>query len=328
MVSSGGSLLVTRDALERSLAKVQALATDARGGVHGPGSKVWELHREAVLLLGGGRAALLQLAHPFVAHGVDQHSDTRRDVAGRFQRTFFNVFAMTFGELDQAFAAARRVHTIHTRVHGVITEDVGAFARGTPYAANDVDALLWVFATLMHTVVQVVERLIRPLRALERDAYYQDSKRFAYLFGIPDERLPSDWPAFDAYVQSMLASEVICVGEPARQMARFLFTPPKRSQAVLMQWGQAMTASLLPQRLRRQYGLRYGAAERAMVATSTAALRPMLRVLPRSARYLPAYLRAVHRLGGRPPGPFTELADRALGFAVSGYRAPIPTATR
>ena len=57
-------------------------------GLYGPGSESWRLGREAMLLLGAGpRALLLQLAHPLVAEGVDQHSDFRADPWARLAGT-------------------------------------------------------------------------------------------------------------------------------------------------------------------------------------------------------------------------------------------------
>ena len=41
-------------------------------GLFGPESVTWRVNRESVLLLGGGRALLLQVAHPSVAAGVAQ----------------------------------------------------------------------------------------------------------------------------------------------------------------------------------------------------------------------------------------------------------------
>ena len=39
-----------------------------------PDSLAWEIGRESALFLGGGKAALLQLAHPFVAHAIDREA--------------------------------------------------------------------------------------------------------------------------------------------------------------------------------------------------------------------------------------------------------------
>ena len=62
-------------------------ATHGLAGLFGPRSITWKINRESVLLLGGGRALLLQIAHPLVAAGVGAHSDFRTDPLGRLQRT-------------------------------------------------------------------------------------------------------------------------------------------------------------------------------------------------------------------------------------------------
>src|SRR5262245_3227101 len=43
--------------------------------LYGRDTVSWQLNRESVLLLGGPRALLLQVAHPAVAAGVADHSD-------------------------------------------------------------------------------------------------------------------------------------------------------------------------------------------------------------------------------------------------------------
>ena len=315
-------MIVTREDLEQSLGRVREMVAEPRFGIHGPGSKVWELNRELIVFLGGGKAALMQLAHPHVAHAIDQHSKTREDTLGRFNRTFTNVFAMSFGPLDRAFKAARGVHNIHSRITGVITEDVGGFRRGDPYHANDSHSLMWVYATLMHTVVEVTELLVRPIPAAEKDAYYQSTKAFAYLFGIPDAQLPRDWAAFDAYVRAMLDdASTIAVGKPAREMGHFLFRPPQPSHAPAMAWIKIMTAGLLPPRLRDEFGLTWSLRDRAIFRASVRAIRPAYRALPKAARYLPEYVTAERRCRGLGPTRISLLVERVLMYGVGGNKA-------
>src|SRR6266540_5764790 len=62
--------------------------TDDAAGLYGPRSEAWRLNREAMLLFGSGpRSLLLQIAHPLVAEGVDQHSDFRADPWARLVAT-------------------------------------------------------------------------------------------------------------------------------------------------------------------------------------------------------------------------------------------------
>ena len=292
--------IVSREELEERLARVRALVPDPRAGLFGPGSKVWEVNKESISFLGGGRAALLQLAHPWVAWGIEQHSSTRDDPFGRFQRTFFHIFRMVYGDLDTAFRAARAVHAIHTRIEGQLGAAAGPFAAGSAYRANQVDALLWVHATLWDTSLVCFESVVRPLGVDEKRAYYEETKRFAYLFGIPDTVLPPTWEDFDRYVHAMLASDVLSVAEPAARMATFLFQPLVPGTGAVMRRYAEITAWLLPERLAAGFGLeRDGEAGRLRFEAKLRQLRRIWPYLPRRARYLPAYVEARRRIAGR-----------------------------
>ncbi|HJL01364.1 MAG TPA: oxygenase MpaB family protein [Polyangiaceae bacterium LLY-WYZ-15_(1-7)] len=304
---------VSRESYERSVARVRRGVGRPHEGLHGPGSTSWMVAREAVVFLGGGAAALLQLAHPFVAHAVDQHSETRRDPVGRFNRTFRHVYAILFGDLEGALASSRRVRRIHEGIVGTVDEDVGACRAGQAYAANDAEALLWVHATLIHTAVQVFERTVRPLREEEKDRYWEESKDFARLFGVPDEVLPADWPAFLRWWEGMLAGPAIAVGRPAREIAGFLLKPPRRAMAPFSWWYRRVTAGLLPPRLREAFGLRWSARDARLFEASMGAVRAAHPALPARLRYVPAYVEARRRLAGQEgPDRFGRAVEQAV----------------
>lgn len=291
-------MTVTADDLERHLARLERRTGDRRAGLYGPGTVSWEVNREGITMLGGGCAALMQLAHPWVAHAVDQHSKTRTDPTGRFQRTFGYVFQMVFGDLDHALRAARRVHALHTKIRGAIKEDVGRFRRGDRYHANDEEALLWVHATLVDTALRVFELTVRELSPLEREAYYAESKLFAYLFGIGDDVLPGSWGDFSRWYADTIASDTIAVGEPARQMRRFLLAAPTPLHRPAVAFVEVFTAGLLPEKLREQFGFRWGRREQIAFAQSVPLLRAAHRVSPGRLKHFPAYIDARRRLAG------------------------------
>jgi uncharacterized protein (DUF2236 family) len=303
------TMTVTRAELEEHLERIRARVVEPRAGLFGPRSLVWKVNREQMMFLAAGRAALLQEAHPFVAHGVDQHSLTRADPQGRFKRTFKHVYAMVYGDLDSALIAARRVHAIHERIRGTMNAETGSFAPGSAYAANTEHALLWVHATLWESSMLVYERIFRALSRADKDQYYQETKLFAYLFGISDAVLPPTWQDFQAYNQRMWDSNELVVGDIAREMARFLFTAATPRGQRVMSWYATVTAGLLPARLRKAYGLAFGPRERALFEASLTALRAAVRVMPRRYRYVHAYHRARLRMGD-PIVP--TMAERVL----------------
>ncbi len=297
-------MAVSREDLERCIASLREEIADPRAGIYGPGTISWTINREVIVFLAGGRAALLQLAHPFVAHAVDRHSQTRSDPLGRFQRTFKHVWAMTFGDLDLAITSSRRVHAVHQRIYGTADD-------GTEYDANDEDALLWVYATLAHSAVLAFEAVVRPLSTAEKDAYVTEGRRFARLFGVPQELLFSRWQAFEAYMEGMYGR--LRVTAPAREMAHFLLQPPLPWLAPASRWYRTFTTALLPEPVRQGFGFHHGLRDRVAVETSKLAVRWAYRALPQKVRHVPAYTRALTRLDGRPrDAAFATWLERML----------------
>src|SRR3954454_16275461 len=131
---------VTACDLERSLTFVQESAAGAAEGVFGRESTIWKVDREAAVFLGAGRALLLQLAHPWVATAIADHSSALTDPIGRFHRTFDVVFTMVFGSLDQALHMSRRLHRRHSKITGKLPDELAA---GGAYIANELSALMW-----------------------------------------------------------------------------------------------------------------------------------------------------------------------------------------
>src|SRR5262249_19351020 len=189
----------------------------------------WTIHRETVLLLGWGRAILMQFAHPLVAAGVAEHSGFRAEAFGgwrRLHRTLGAMLALTFGDRERAQRAADAINAIHERVHGRLPPGVGAFAAGTPYFAGDPALLAWVHATLVDSFLLVHDRYVRPLSAAERDAYCAESADVETVLRIGTGVLPRSASALEAYVAARLASGEIHVGDAARALARGRLHPP------------------------------------------------------------------------------------------------------
>ncbi len=293
---------VTQDDLDRQLSVLQQTVKNPNEGLFGPGSITWRVDKEAILFMGAARAALLQVAHPWVAEAIAQQSRTKTDPIGRFHRTFTIMFAMNFGSLDHSMHQARRLHAIHSHISGELSETTGPFAQGSPYYANDVAAMLWVHATLVETALMMYELVCPPLSPSDKEAYYSASKQKSRYFGLDPAWLPDTWADFQRYNRQMHASEILTVGSAAKDIASFLIlgkADGRRTFVPLPGWYRAITARVLPERIRDQYGLPFSVAEE---RTSETALRWIRRVyfrLPRRFRYVPPYHEALGRLQGR-----------------------------
>jgi uncharacterized protein (DUF2236 family) len=249
-------------------------------GLYPDDSITRRVNRENVLLLGGGRALLMQLAHPKVAAGVDEHSDFRAHPVRRLRRTILMTMAIVFGDRETALAAARGVNQVHARV------------KGQDYRALDPDLLLWVHATLMDTALVTYETFVKPLLAHEREEFYSEFKLLGELLGIPRERFPHTLSDFDAYLEEMITSGPVHVDKRARELARLVLRPRLRllPGPAMIPFG-VVTAGLLPPALRTEYGLAWGPGRQR-------AYRLAVRTVPRLVALTPPLLR-VWPLPGR-----------------------------
>jgi uncharacterized protein (DUF2236 family) len=230
---------------------------------------------EPVLLFGGGRALLLEIAHPLVAAGVAEHSSYRSDPFGRLQRTLEAMSAIVFRERAAALAAARGVERAHGRVTGVLAERAGRFAAGTPYSGRDPELMRWVWATLVDTALVVYERFVEPLDAAARRAYYADHRGVARVLGIPDARVPASWDAFRAWFEATLASDSLAVTPAARAIAEGILGPAAAIADARRL--RLITSGLLPARLREDFGLAWDAAQAQRLEALCASVRALRR---------------------------------------------------
>ena len=300
--------LITEETLEIRLATLAVKAPSEREGVFGPHSMRWRVDREGALFLGAGRALLLQLAHPWVAAAVAQHSRALDDPIARFHATFAVVFAMVFGRLSEALAAARALHRRHAVIRGHLGETASNCPASALYAANDRAALKWVHSTLVETALKTCA-LVRPLNCEERDGYYAESRRFAGFFGLGPDEVPSDFNAFSAYCDAMVKGDTLSVGPRARAIATRLLAGANGG-IVVPTWYRALTAELLPAPLVEAYGLSLGARERLLSARAVDLIRRIYPRLPERLRFVGPYHEARERLLGRRPSRLTRIANR------------------
>ncbi len=228
------------------------------------------------MVLSGPRALLLELAHPLVAAGVAEHSDFRRRPWGRLFRTVGVMTALNFRPHRLARSAVQHTRHCHARVQGRLAEDVGPYLAGTPYRADDPLLQLWVLATLIDSVLVTYDLLVRPLSAGEKAAYYASSLNLGQAFGLPRDLMPPTYEDFQCYMDSMLNSDLLTVGDTAREVAQALFGPPVVGPAVRA--ACFFSVGLTPPRLRAEYGFGWSeAAERRLQRLSGAArkLRPL-----------------------------------------------------
>jgi uncharacterized protein (DUF2236 family) len=262
----------------------------ASEGAPGPFSVARTINRETVVLLGWGRAILLQLAHPLVAQGVADHSPFGRGAADYARRAYGTVGAMlrlTFGTGAEARRTAAHINAIHARVSGTLHEPAGIFPAGTRYSAHDPELLLWVHATLVESVPMAYETFVRPLHPDEKNRYCVEAAAAAALLDLPEHMAPQTTQALREYMSDMFERGAIQVTPPARQLAQALLWPPLGPASPLFGLARLVTLGLLPPAIRSGYGYGWSDRQERMFRRVCAIIRGTRKMTPPVLREWP-----------------------------------------
>jgi uncharacterized protein (DUF2236 family) len=268
-----------------------------------PDSVIRRVNAEPAILLGAGRALMLQLAHPNVAQGVDDHSDFQRNPFKRLQGTLEATYAVVFGSRELAEGVGRRIRWIHD------------YVTGPSYAANDPENLMWVHATLLDTALTCYERVVGPLDAGDRETYYQQMTRVAEVFGCPRDAQPANFNDFDAYFSKQAASLVVT--DVARRLAGDIVRPtlPLKLHAPLapvLTLHRRAAIGLTPPALREQFGLNWTDDDQRKLDLLFRTAAKVSRATPRQVRTFPGWLngRYLLWLAGRHVASFENRENR------------------
>lgn len=291
----------------RQLIKLHGKVPDPRVGLFGPGSMFWKLTEPATPAgMGAGRALLLQTAHPWVTAGIDDHSIVRYDPVERARRTFVGINTIVYGSMPQVMAAANTIHKSHTEIKGKMAYDSGAFKEGSEYRANEVAAMIWVHATLWETLVTMYEKFNDPLTQAEKDRFYEETKLFAMVFGIPESALPRNWNEFMDYNQSMWYSPQLTVTANARGLKQDLFTPRSIWLSFPLWIQEVVTSVTLPPPVAEGYGMKPGTLDKLNYTWMMASAGLFDLIMPDAIRANPIKFEAEARLRGERAGLFTR----------------------
>jgi uncharacterized protein (DUF2236 family) len=277
---------------------------------------------ESIAILGGGPAVLAQLAHPYVAWAVREHSYSLEDTKRRFYNTFSAVFALTFGTLDVAEKASRRVFLTHMHVHGTIPQTVGAYHKGDRYAASDEEAAIWVLATLIDYSIAMRELFVDELTDAHKETNYQFHKRVCGVWGIDEAHLPATYRDFVQYCAHMWHSQRLVVTPDALALAGFLLRPLPWEAALGLNTYAQLTAYLLPQRLAQAFELRTPLSTTSasfwLMCSGIGLARLVYKLVPLSVRQFTESAKRQARKRGTPLRWYTRVGSAVGGWFVNG----------
>ena len=191
------------------------------------------------------------------------------------------MLALSFGTDAEREHALHGIRTIHTRVHGHLTEAVGVFPAGTPYSAEDPALVLWVHLTLLESIPLAYERFVGAVSVKDRDDYCAEAAWVATALGARPGDVPVTWAHASEQLSRMYGSGVLTVGSQARELASAVLSPRlTRLVPPLASWNRLVAVGLLPASIREQYQLPWNDASQRRFERTVARVRRVRQRLP------------------------------------------------
>lgn len=248
---------------------------------------------EAGLLLGAGRAILMQLAHPQIGAAIAEHSDFASNPLSRLMHTLGYIYALSNGSAEQQRKMKFYVDEAHRSVRGKRNEE-----HGTPaYSALDPRLQLWVAATLFDSA-RVIAHQVLPSTIDHDEELYRQYSQLGTALQMPEDYWPATLHDFDLYMGQTLGA--LKVTGRTGQIAEKLFAGRNapwwiRAGLPLM---RDVTIAQIPQELREEFG--FELTRKVLKSNDRAifAARWATRILPAAIRHLPMrlVLRRIDRL--------------------------------
>ncbi|MGW1010736.1 oxygenase MpaB family protein [Streptomyces termitum] len=259
------------------------------------GGVLWSVAGDVRALLMLPAALTMQVAHPAIGAGVDEHSVFRTDPWGRGERSLRSVQLWVYGG-DEAAAEGRRLRRLHRDIQGTD-------AHGRRYHALTPAYYAWVHATGYPVYRHGLALLHRPLTDAQDRRLYAEWLQVGRILGIHDRDMPQTVEEFWPYYRKVLAEEL-----EANAVVRELIDPdapvpaPDRGPLLLrlalrplwpllrrpFQEARAfLTTGLMPPDARAALGLEWTPEQERRLRRLARALRLVVPVLPERLRYLP-----------------------------------------
>ncbi len=264
------------------------------------GGVLWSLAGDIRMLLTLPAALAMQVAHPAVGAGVDDHSVFRTDPWGRGERSLASLQLWVYGG-EAAAAEGRRLRALHRTIQGTD-------AHGRSYHALTPAYYAWVHATGYPVFRHAQQYLGRPFTEAQERALYAEWLQVGRVLGIHDRDMPQTIEEFWPYYQKVLDNEL----EETVVVRELLDTdPPLPAPDRGPRWLRLLlrlswpwlrprfarvrrfaTIGLMPPDARQAIGLEWTDAQERRLRRLGRVVRAVVPVLPERLRFMPIARRA------------------------------------
>lgn len=272
------------------------MQSNASHPVLGPDSLMWRYFGDTRILYLLPSTTTVQVAHPGIGAGVEQHSAYKVDPWGRLERSLALLWPVLYNTPAGVREYGQKLRDMHRNIKGTDFN-------GKQYHALNPELYTWVHITTYYGMIILADFIGDHLTEAQKEQLFQEWLQFGRQMGIRDQDMPATTDAYWAYLEDTIAHRLEknpatdYVLHKAYYTDRVKHPDSKLSDGV---WKvlQTMHGNLIwkckigffPESFRRKFGLKWTELDQFKFNLISLLMRGLWPLLPEKARWVePAY---------------------------------------
>lgn len=283
----------------------------------GPGSLMWRYFGDYRVLYLLPSTTTVQVAHPGIGAGVEEHSAYKVDPWGRLERSLSLLWPVLYNTPEGVKEYGQKLREMHRNIKGVDFE-------GNKYHALNPELYTWVHITTYYGMLALAEFIGDTLTDEQKQQLFDEWLQFGRQMGIRDQDMPADIPAYWQYLNDMIENRLIANPATDYVMHKTYYTlrekPPGSSisdrnwrifQTIQGNIIWKLKIGFFPASFRKKFGLKWTRMDQFKFKMISWFMRGLWAILPEKAHWVEPAWTAI-RDARQHPEKYQEMELDAL----------------
>ena len=267
--------------------------------VLGPDSLMWRYFGDTRVMYLLPSTTTVQVAHPGIGAGVEQHSAYKVDPWGRMERSLALLWPVLYNTPEGVREYGQKLRDMHRNIKGTDFN-------GKQYHALNPELYTWVHITTYYGMIALAEFMGEPLNEAQKQQLFSEWLQFGRQMGIRDQDMPATPADYWIYLEDTINQRLQKNPATDYVLHKAYYTgrvkhPDSTLSDPVWKVLQTLHGNIIwkckigffPASFRRKFGLRWTALDQIQFKLISLLMRGLWPLLPEKFRYVPQAYAAI-----------------------------------
>lgn len=285
--------------------------------VLGPDSLMWRYFGDTRVMYLLPSTTTVQVAHPGIGAGVEQHSAYKVDPWGRMERSLALLWPVLYNTPEGVREYGQKLRDMHRNIKGTDFN-------GKQYHALNPELYTWVHITTYYGMIALADFMGEPLNEAQKQQLFNEWLQFGRQMGIRDQDMPATTADYWEYLEDTINNRLQKNPATDYVLHKAYYTgrvkhPDSTLSDPVWKVLQTLHGNIIwkckigffPASFRRKFGLRWTALDQIQFNLISLLMRGLWPLLPEKYRYVPQAYAAI-KDARRHPERYAQEAFEAI----------------